>query len=108
MPGKIIFWDKSDTANTPKENPDIVFVFGDNLQGRGKGGQAVLRDNPNVLGVPTKRYPGRSQGDYFTGSPDESRAVTNSIDEIDRLVKAGKTVAIPVDGGQISLGTGLA
>lgn len=108
MPGKIIFWDKRYTANTPKENPDIVFVFGDNLQGRGKGGQAVLRDNPNVLGVPTKRYPGRSQGDYFTGSPDESRAVTNSIDEIDRLVKAGKTVAIPVDGGQISLGTGLA
>ena len=108
MPGKIIFWDKRYTANTPKENPDIIFVFGDNLQGRGKGGQAVLRDNPNVLGVPTKRYPGRSQGDYFTGSPDEARAVTNSIDEIDRLVKAGKTVAIPVDGGQISLGTGLA
>ena len=37
--------------------PRLTFVFGDNLLGFGKGGQAVIRNCPNAFGVPTKRKP---------------------------------------------------
>jgi len=34
---------------------NALFIFGDNLQGWGKGGQARIRDEPNAFGIPTKR-----------------------------------------------------
>ena len=35
-----------------------LFVFGDNLERWGRGGQAaVMRDEPNAVGIPTKRSP---------------------------------------------------
>ena len=31
------------------ENPTHIFVFGDNLIGKGKAGQAIIRDNPKLF-----------------------------------------------------------
>lgn len=38
--------------------PNTLFVFGDNLERRGYGGQAKeMRGEPNAVGIPTKRAP---------------------------------------------------
>lgn len=47
-----IFIIKRYTLNLVKGNMDVYFVFGDNLIGEGK---AIIRDEPNTIGVPTKR-----------------------------------------------------
>ncbi len=47
-------------------HPDHIFVFGDNWQRIGKGGAAVLRDEPNTYGFITKKYPDNEDGSSFT------------------------------------------
>lgn len=46
------------TRDFIKQHPTWLFVFGDNLEHRGYGGQAaVARGEPNAFGVATKRAP---------------------------------------------------
>ena len=90
-----------------RANPDTLYVFGDNMQRRGLGGQArEMRGEPNAVGVPTKWRPDMRAGAFF--SDDWADAVLNDVDyAFDVLaahLRAGHTVAIPADG----LGTGLA
>ncbi|MGY5881801.1 MAG: hypothetical protein RTV31_16240 [Candidatus Thorarchaeota archaeon] len=40
-----------------RTNPDCIFVFGDNLERKGKGGAATVRDEPNTYGFITKKQP---------------------------------------------------
>ena len=47
-------------------NPHKLYIFGDNLIGVGKGGQAIIRDCPNTFGVPTKRLPTDSENAFFS------------------------------------------
>jgi len=85
-----------------KNNPNKMFVFGDNLARTGKAGQAIIRDEPNVIGVPTKN----SARKFF--SDDDYDVAVEAIDEafqkIDEARGLGKVVVLPEDG----LGTGLA
>lgn len=37
-----------------RNNPDFLYIFGDNTLRIGKGGQAVIRDEPNSVGLCTK------------------------------------------------------
>ncbi|MFW6247319.1 MAG: hypothetical protein ACOC22_04075 [bacterium] len=52
-----------------KENPEHIFVFGDNLLRKGYGGAAKLRDLPNTYGFITKKYPDNKDESFYT--PDE-------------------------------------
>lgn len=87
-------------------HPDWVFVFGDNMKRRGFGGQAKeMRGEPNVIGIPTKWYPGTAFDAYFR---DEHIAefwptIQARLEEILEHLKASKTVVIPSSG----IGTGL-
>ena len=86
-----------------------VFCFGDNMEGRGLGGQAaVMRGEPNAIGVPTKWRPGRASGDYFTDADwrdgDVRHAITEAFALMRRALDEGRDVVIPADG----LGIGLA
>jgi len=48
---------------------DWLFVFGDNLQGRGYGGQAKeARGEPNAVGIVTKRLPSMAEGAFLQDS----------------------------------------
>ena len=87
---------------TLRENPDKVYLFGDNLEGKGKGGQAVVRDEPNAIGIPTKKAPRRDAGAYFNDA--DLQANKEAIDEAFNKIPDEATVVIPKDG----LGTGLA
>lgn len=53
------------------ENPNAVFVFGDNLRRVGYGGAAVLRDHPQTYGFITKKNPDNRDESFYT--PDNYR-----------------------------------
>jgi len=92
-----------------REDRDTIFVYGDNMEGRGLGGQArEMRGEPNTIGVPTKWAPERRASAYFTDDDSLNRDVRHAIWEaFDRMraaLDAGRNVVIPADG----IGTGLA
>lgn len=53
------------TKSYLRQNPDHIFVFGDNLQRKGKGGAAKLRDEPNTYGFITKKAPNNNDGSFY-------------------------------------------
>ena len=48
-----------------RNNPDDIFVFGDNWLRDGHGGAALLRDEPNTYGFITKIAPTHRDEDFF-------------------------------------------
>lgn len=56
-----------------REHPNHIFVFGDNVKGKGYKGSAQLRDEPNSYGFITKKYPNYDKGSYF--KPKEYKVV---------------------------------
>ena len=91
-----------------RANPDKLFLFGDNLERRGYGGQAAaMRGEPNAIGIPTKKSPSFAEGAFFTD--DEftlnKAAIDASFSKILKAIEGTYTiVVIPADG----LGTGRA
>jgi hypothetical protein len=88
---------------------DTLYVYGDNMQGRGMGGQAAaMRGEPNTIGVSTKWAPERRESAYFTDDDLQNRDVWHAIhgafQGMRDALAAGRNVVIPADG----LGTGLA
>lgn len=97
------------TRTLVQADRDTVFVFGDNMLGRGLGGQAAaMRGEPNTIGVPTKWAPERRPAAYFSDDDRLNRDVWHAIQhafvEMRAALADGRNVVIPSDG----LGTGLA
>jgi hypothetical protein len=46
-------------------NPNAYFIFGDNLDRRGYGGAAVLRDHPHAFGFITKKFPDNRDTSFY-------------------------------------------
>ena len=44
---------------------NAYFVFGDNLERRGYGGAAKLRDHPHSIGFITKKFPDNHDGSFY-------------------------------------------
>lgn len=106
--GRVIRLDRI-TREMVRADRRTVFAFGDNLEGRGLGGQAgAMRGEPNTVGVPTKYRPGRAEADYFTDADwtngDVRHAITGAFAELRAALDAGRDVVIPAAGP----GTGLA
>ena len=90
-----------------QQNPDSLYLFGDNEERRGLGGQAIqMRGEPNAVGVRTKRRPRLKEGDFWTDETYEAncRMIEDDLAPVRKHLAAGGTVVIPEDG----LGTGLA
>jgi len=95
-----------------KANPNKIYIFGDNTKQTGKGGQAVIRDNENAFGIPTKKAPSRSADAYFYDTETINGIETDMVDHnaieieyaISKIKQDGRPVVFPKDG----LGTGLA
>lgn len=93
------------TENQVKENPDKIFIFGDNIQRTGKGGQAIIRDNDNAFGIATKKLPNTNKEAYFSDNELEENKKVIDVDIQNILDSAeGRTIVFPQNG----LGTGLA
>lgn len=104
MSGKIVYLDWI-TRDMLRAEPDARFVFGDNLDRVGMGGQAgAMRGEPNAIGVATKRHPGSRDGDFFADEiAADLEAVNADLGKVEQALAEGRVVYIPKDG----LGTGL-
>jgi hypothetical protein len=95
------------TREMLRAEPDTLWVFGDNLQRKGLGGQAKeMRGEPNAVGIPTKKAPGMHPVDFFNDR-DFDRYLDARAHDLMRLVhhlRCGGDVVLPADG----LGTGRA
>lgn len=93
-----------------RDNPAVIFVFGDNAIRRGLGGQAKeMRGEPNTVGVPTKWNPSRVEDAYFDDRDELGVArarvlIQQAFAVIESFLATGHDVVIPAAG----LGTGLA
>ena len=88
-----------------RRNPQVLYVFGDNVERVGLGGQAgEMRREVNAVGVATKYSPRV----YFGEDPAEVMAQNRIIDQdmkpLFEKVNRGGIVVWPADG----IGTGLA
>lgn len=86
-----------------RANPDALYVFGDNEDRWGFGGQAAeMRGEHNAIGVATLKAPGAFWSD------DASEHQCNVLDEdmapVFRALREGRVVVFPLDG----IGSGLA
>lgn len=90
-----------------RAEPQTLFVFGDNLQRRGLGGQAAeMRGEPNGVGLPTKREPSTLPRAYLRDAdlPLVQAAAAPDIARLTRHLAAGGDVVWPSAG----IGTGRA
>jgi len=98
------FWGVADTEKYPK----AIFAFGDNNIGQGIGGQAIIRNCPNAMGIPTKKLPTLSLDAFYTDAEydDNVKRIAAAVTAILRKLKSGDydMLILPNDG----LGTGLA
>jgi hypothetical protein len=70
-----------------RENPDHIFVFGDNLIGKGKKGGAIHRDEPNAYGFVTKKRPSYDGSAYYR--PAEYKHVfKKEMEKLEKDIKA--------------------
>lgn len=90
-----------------KMNPKVLFLFGDNLEESGYGGQAKqMRGEPNAVGIPTKRKPTNGHDAYFYERDiDEVKELLEPIFlKLNRHIKSGGVIIAPAAG----VGTGFA
>lgn len=90
-----------------QRNKKVLYLFGDNCDRIGNGGQAKeMRGEPNAIGIRTKRNPRYNEDSFFTDKDfDEVKIyLYDDFSEPYEHVKNGGVVVIPTDG----LGTGLA
>lgn len=103
MPVKKIKWI---TRQIVRDNPDWIFVFGDNASRTGLGGQAKeMRGEPNAIGVATKWKPSMAEDAFFRDEDYKEiyLIVSKDLWKVHDQLAAGKTVVVPEDG----IGTGL-
>ena len=92
-----------------KANPNKLYIFGDNTQRKGTGGQAIIRNNRNARGIATKFLPTMNEDAFFNDKTfgENKSDIDSDIEDIQiYLENHPNTIAIvfPKDG----LGTGLA
>lgn len=91
------------TRKIVQNHPDWIFLFGDNWEQKGTGGQArEMRGESNAIGIPTKKAPSNHTLAFL--NDDEFAENTTRIDNAIDLIPDLVTVVIPTQG----IGTGLA
>jgi hypothetical protein len=88
------------TRQLVRASPEDIFVYGDNVQREGYGGQAKeMRGEPNAIGVATKRRPYSKKEDYFSdNSTDDLFAVWFDLSRVINEWKSGKQIKAPTNG----------
>lgn len=96
------------TREYVRENRDKLFLFGDNLERRGFGGQAAaMRGEPNAVGIPTKKSPSYRDDAFFSDEEFEQNKASMDAafaEIMNAVTDSIRVIVIPSDG----LGTGRA
>ena len=73
-----------------------IYIFGDNLEHRGFGGQAAVArqfvKEGRAFGITTKRKPSNTDDSYFSDRKDEIDAVRKSFTQIRIFKKMGRKI----------------
>lgn len=105
---KVIIFKGYWTLKDVKSNPTHLFIFGDNDIKKGKKGQAIIRDEPNAIGIPTKKNPSFHRTAYYYDEEYEEniKKIDTAMGKINQKIQSGDydTIVFPEDG----IGTGLA
>lgn len=94
------------TRNDLRMNPGYLFVFGDNMQRRGRGGQArEMRGEPNAVGIVTKRAPSMDRRAFFSDDDyaEVAEVVYEAFERLEEHLAVNGVVVLPTKG----VGTGL-
>lgn len=101
-----IIYKKFITRQDVRDNNNKIFVFGDNDQRSGYGGQAkAMRGEPNAIGIRVKKYPSIDEQSFYIDK--EYFKNTIKIDEDIKILEIAahsKDIIFPENG----IGTGLA
>lgn len=86
-------------------NPRKLFIFGDNAERSGLGGQAAAaRGEPNALGIVTKWRPTMTPGSFLSDDDANAwRVVFVDLARVHHALALGRTIVVPSAG----VGTGL-
>lgn len=103
----MLIWCDHISREMVKANPNVIFIFGDNLEESGYGGQAKeMRGEPNAIGIPTKRKPTNERNAFFYDEDlEEVRKLLEPIFfKLNKHLKNGGSIVAPMEG----VGTGFA
>ena len=90
------------TPELVRQYPNYAFLFGDNEKRSGTGGQAVIRNEPNAIGVRTKKS---ARPNIYWSDKHKDSSVKMMSEDFLRAFNGGyDAIVIPSNG----LGTGLA
>lgn len=96
-----VIYQKWITRKHLQDNPDQLYLFGDNLIRRGYGGQAKqMRGEPNAVGIPTKKLPSMEPGSFLTDVDYETNkaAILKAVEPVVDALREGRTVVMPEAG----------
>jgi hypothetical protein len=103
--GRLLFQEWISRADL-QDNPDKIYVFGDNVKRYGYGGQAKeMRGEPNAFGIPTKWAPSMSDDAYFSDRQYNDIVIILDLhfQKLRSHIENGTSVVFPTNG----IGTGL-
>jgi hypothetical protein len=95
------------TRNYVQQHRDYIFVFGDNDQRFGYGGQArEIRGESNSVGIRVKKSPSMNENSFYTDNElmDNIIKIDSDINHLLEASYGSKTIIFPENG----IGTGFA
>jgi len=84
------------SVNKCKNNRDKIYVYPDNLTGKGKSGLQCVRDEENTLGIPIVADSNERAPRYLR--EDDKAIVMERLDKLKRYAYNGYTIVFPKDG----------
>jgi len=89
-------WKINDIVN----NKNKIFIFGDNDLRIGKGGQAIIRDCKNTIGIRTKKQPNNNQSSFYNDDEYDENIlkIDQDINNILNKLKQGYTIVFSSGG----------
>lgn len=101
----IEIFNKKYTKEIADNNKDKIYVFGDNDLRTGKGGQAIVRDSDNSIGIRTKKGPSKKSISYYNDDEyvDNCKKILKDILSVKSLLLNNNKIVLPKGG----FGTGL-
>lgn len=93
------------TVDDCQKYSDSLFIFGDNDYKQGAGGQAVIRNCKNTMGIPTKRFPNNKSTSFYTDyTYDENcQKILNAVIRIVRESVNYRDLTFPEKGFGVGL-----
>ena len=91
--------------NDVKYQLNKIFIFGDNDLRIGRGGQAIIRDMNNTIGIRTKKAPNNNYNSFYSDDEYDQNIIKikEDIDKILDKIKEGYIIVFSSGG----YGTGL-